>query len=51
MTKNTPVHLSVVLDRSGSMARIADDIVGGSNQFLQKQRETQGEARILLVAT
>ena len=44
-----PVHISIVLDRSGSMTRIADDIVGGFNQFLQKQRETEGEAKVTLV--
>ena len=43
-----PVHISIVLDRSGSMERIADDIVGGFNQFLQKQRDTEGEAKVTL---
>ena len=42
------VHISIVLDRSGSMTRIADDIVGGFNQFLRKQRNTEGEARVTL---
>lgn len=41
-----PVNISVVLDRSGSMASIADDIVGGLNQFLSRQRDQHGEARI-----
>ena len=31
------------------MKRIAGDIVGGFNQFLRKQRETEGEARVTLV--
>jgi len=44
-----PVHISIVLDRSGSMSSIADDVVGGFNQFLRKQRETEGEARVTLV--
>lgn len=43
-----PVHISIVLDRSGSMSPIADDMVGGFNQFLKKQRETEGEARVTL---
>jgi Mg-chelatase subunit ChlD len=43
-----PVHISIVLDRSGSMASIAADMVGGFNQFLRNQRETQGEARVTL---
>jgi len=44
-----PIHISVVLDRSGSMASIADDIVGGFNRFLAEQRRTVGEARLTLV--
>jgi Mg-chelatase subunit ChlD len=44
-----PVHITIVLDRSGSMAAIADDVVGGFNAFLREQRETTGEARVTLV--
>lgn len=44
-----PVHISVVLDRSGSMSSIASDIVGGFNEFLADQRRRPGEARITLV--
>lgn len=44
-----PVHISIVLDRSGSMKTIAEDMVGGFNQFLKEQRETEGEARVTLV--
>lgn len=43
-----PVHVSVVLDRSGSMASIADDIVGGFNEFLAEQRRGPGAARLTL---
>ncbi|MEX1037969.1 MAG: vWA domain-containing protein [Acidimicrobiia bacterium] len=49
MSNTTPVHISVILDRSGSMASIADDIVGGFNTFLEQQRKEDGEARITLV--
>jgi hypothetical protein len=51
MTKNTatPVHISVLLDRSGSMGSIADDIVGGFNSFLGEQRTQPGDARLTLV--
>ena len=45
----TPVHISVVLDRSGSMASIADDIVGGFNTFIAQQRKEEGKARVTLV--
>lgn len=40
------VNISVVLDRSGSMTAIADEIVAGLNQFLARQRQESGEARI-----
>lgn len=46
---DTPVHISVVLDRSGSMASIATDIVGGFNEFLADQRNGPGTARVTLV--
>lgn len=46
---SAPVHISIVLDRSGSMASIADDIVGGFNEFLREQRKRDGEARVTLV--
>jgi Mg-chelatase subunit ChlD len=49
MSNTTPVHISVVLDRSGSMASIADDIVGGFNTFIEQQRKEDGEARVTLV--
>lgn len=44
-----PVHVTVVLDRSGSMVSIASDIVGGLNTFLAEQRATPGEGRISLI--
>lgn len=44
-----PVHFSVVLDRSGSMASIADDIVGGFNEYLARQQQEPGEARVTLI--
>lgn len=49
MSNTTPVHVSVVLDRSGSMASIADDIVGGFNTFIEEQRRQEGKARVTLV--
>lgn len=48
-TNTTPVHISVLLDRSGSMSAIASDIVGGFNSFLDEQREQSGDARLTLV--
>ena len=49
MSNQTPVHISIVLDRSGSMARIADDVVGGFNTFLGEQRKQEGGGRVTLV--
>ncbi len=49
MSDKTPVHISILLDRSGSMATIADDIVGGFNTFLEQQRQEPGTARVTLV--
>jgi hypothetical protein len=43
-----PVHLAVVLDRSGSMAGIADEIVGGFNELLAEQRRQPDGALITL---
>lgn len=44
-----PIHLAVVLDRSGSMASIADDMVGGFNTFLAEQRGKPGQCAVTLV--
>lgn len=46
---NTPVHISILLDRSGSMEQIKDDIIGGFNQFLEEQRRETGQARLTLI--
>lgn len=44
-----PVKLSVVLDRSGSMQQIAEDMIGGFQQFIDEQKQTDGDVRISLV--
>ncbi len=41
--------ITIVLDRSGSMASIADDVVGGLNTFVEAQRRLGGEACFTLV--
>merc|ERR1712159_766842 len=35
------MHTSFLLDRSGSMSSIRDDVVGGFNQYLQEQQDAQ----------
>ena len=47
-TPQPPVHLSIVLDRSGSMASIADDMVGGFNELLAEQRTQPGDVLVTL---
>lgn len=44
-----PVHVSILLDRSGSMGLIAHDTVAGFNRFLGEQRGAEGAARVTLV--
>lgn len=42
-------HLMVILDRTGSMQSIKDDVIGGFNAFLDEQRNKPGRATITLV--
>lgn len=39
-------HLVMVLDRSGSMASIRADVIGGWNEFLRGQQELPGKATL-----
>ena len=41
--------ITVVLDRSGSMASVRDDAIGGFNSFLEEQKAVPGSARMTLV--
>jgi len=43
------VHIHFLLDRSGSMAAIAPDVVGGFNRFLASQQAQPGRSRMTLV--
>lgn len=47
--KKNYTHISVILDRTGSMASIRDDIIGGFNTFLNEQKDQPGEATLTLV--
>lgn len=42
--KNGITELVFIIDRSGSMAGLEDDTVGGFNAFVEKQKKTEGEA-------
>ena len=47
MRKNY-THIAVVLDRSGSMAPLKNDVIGGFNHFLAEQTAEPGEATLTL---
>jgi len=42
-------HISVILDRSGSMEVIRDDTIGGFNNFLEEQKKLPDKATLTLV--
>ena len=44
--KNNSTELVFILDRSGSMAGLESDTVGGFNAMIQKQREQAGECYV-----
>jgi hypothetical protein len=41
-------HISIVLDRSGSMGSVLDDTIGGFNRFIADQKATPGSATVTL---
>jgi len=47
--KKDYTHLTVILDRTGSMESIRDDTIGGFNAFLSSQQAEPGEATLTLV--
>ncbi len=47
-TRPDLTHIFVLLDRSGSMQSIKDDIVGGFDAFVAEQRRGDGECRMSL---
>jgi len=42
-------HITVILDRTGSMAGIRQDVIGGFNAFLHKQQALPDTASFTLV--
>lgn len=48
MDKNIRTEIIMVLDRSGSMASCANDVVGGFNTFIEEQKNAEGEATVTL---
>jgi hypothetical protein len=47
--RNNYTHISVILDRTGSMEEICDDTIGGFNAFLGEQKKQKGKATLTLV--
>jgi len=47
--KKNYTHISVCLDKSGSMGCLVNDTIGGFNRFLKTQREVEGEVTLTLV--
>ena len=48
MSKKDYTHIIVVLDRSGSISTIRDDMEGGFNDFIKDQKAVEGEATLTL---
>ena len=46
---NRSVELIMILDRSGSMADIVDDAIGGLNTFLDQQKQQSGKTTVSIV--
>ncbi len=47
--RNDYTHITVILDRTGSMESIRDDVIGGFNAFLDEQKAAPGFATMTLV--
>ena len=45
MKKNL-TEIVFILDRSGSMAGLEDDTIGGFNGMIEKQKQEQGDAYV-----
>jgi len=48
MSKKGYTHIITILDRSGSMNSIRDDMQGGFNDFVKNQKDVDGEATMTL---
>lgn len=49
LTEPEPVQIICILDRSGSMQRLTNDVIGGYNSFLAQQRQEPGTAEVTTV--
>ncbi|MBQ6975777.1 MAG: VWA domain-containing protein [Selenomonadaceae bacterium] len=44
-----PVQIICILDRSGSMQPLTEDVIGGYNSFLEKQKKEEGAAEVTTI--
>jgi len=49
MSKKDYTHITIILDRSGSMSSCLADTIGGFNRFLLTQKEQPGEASMTMI--
>ena len=42
------VHVAVLIDQSGSMMSIRDDVIGGFNAFLEEQKDVKDDVKLTL---
>ncbi len=49
ITSDAPVHVSFLIDRSGSMSGLEGDVVGGFNSFVANQQNQPGVCRLTAV--
>ena len=49
MRKNGLTELVFILDRSGSMAGLEEDTIGGFNAMIEKQKKVEGECLVSTV--
>lgn len=47
--RNSKTELVFILDRSGSMANLVDDTIGGFNSAIEKQKEQEGETYVTTI--
>ena len=47
--KKDYTHITIILDRTGSMESIREDTIGGFNSFLNQQKSIEGNATLTLV--
>lgn len=48
MSKQNYTHISIVLDRSGSMSSIVNQVTAGYKEFIEAQKNVEGEATLTL---